>query len=425
MKIARSVSLRFFLGMIAVCAALNIAANAQTESTIYTFSGTSGGRPAAALVFDKAGNLYGTTEANSYNLGTVFEISPVAGGGWNFTTIYNFQDNSTDGESPATNLLIDVAGNLYGATTAGGASSSCFGGCGTVFELSPSTSGVWTKTTLYSFGAVSTDATGPIGNIVMDAAGNIYGATAGGGSYGTGTVYKLSPQSGGGWIESVLHEFGKTPAVGLDPRGGVVLDKNGNLYGTLANGGVYNSICPQGCGTVFELSPNKNLWTIKLLHVFQGTDGAFPEGALTFDTAGNLYSTTWAGGKNSAGVVFKLTPKTGTGWQYSLLHVFDGKANGAQPFAGVLFDSKGNLYGTTAEGGKYIAACQGASGCGLVYQLTPSTSGQWSSKVLHYFTGTDGYYVANPLTLDSTGHLFGAAVLGGSPDQGTVFEIAP
>jgi uncharacterized repeat protein (TIGR03803 family) len=396
---------------------------AQGLNTIHTFSGNPDGQPAAALTIDAAGNLFGASLANSAANDMIFELSP-SSGSWNLSRLYTFEGNA-DGQSPSTNLVMDAAGNFYGATYVGGHGFSCFQGCGTVFKLSPDGSGGWTKTTIYNFGAFPTDGNSPTGNLALDATGNLYGTTQFGGVYGSGTAYVLRPLANGTWKETILHHFGSTTASGGNPQGGVVLDAKGNVYGTLASGGVVNPACPSGCGAVFELSVVSGKWQQTLRHVFSGSDGRAPTGGVAFDKAGNIYGTTQLGGKNSAGVVFGLTPKSGGGWKVHVLHVFDGKSGGLQPFAGVTFDGNGNLYGSTAFGGNFASACTGAPGCGLVYEMTPSTGG-WSFKVLHAFDGADGYMLENPLTLGSTGTLFGTTELGGgSANSGTVFEITP
>ena len=427
MLTAKSLSLRCSLRWFAliVCSMTLVAASfAQSLNTIHTFSGNPDGEAAAALSVDAAGNLFGASLANSVTNDMVFELSPTSGG-WTFSTLYTFQGNA-DGQSPSTSLLMDAAGNFYGATYVGGHGLSCFQGCGTVFKLSPDGSGGWTKTTIYNFGLYPSDGNWPGGNLAMDAAGNIYGTTQFGGVYGSGTAYVLKPRSNGTWKETILHHFGGSVAAGSDPVGGVVLDAQGNVYGTLTHGGLVNATCAEGCGAVFELSQVAGKWKSTLLHVFSGSDGAFPTGAISFDKAGNLYSTTQAGGKNSAGVVFELTPKSGGGWKVHVLHTFDGNSGGLKPFAGVTFDAKGNLYGTTAFGGNFVSACNGASGCGLVYGLRPTSTRGWSFKVLHAFNGADGYMVENPLTLGPVGTLFGTTQLGGgSANSGTVFEITP
>ena len=397
--------------------AANLAAYAQTESTIYVFNGFNGGRPVTGLVSDGNGNLFGTTGADAPNLGVVFELSPTSTG-WSETTLFTFR--TTDGEGPSTNLLIDAAGNIYGATAEGGI--GC--GCGLVFELSPNGSGGWTDKTIYTFGGFVRDGENPAGNIAMDAAGNIYGSTAFGGLYGGGIVYELSPQASG-WRETVLFNFSKTIGTGSLPAG-VVLDAAGNLYGNAETGGIVNSDCPAAsCGTVWELNHAGGVWRLQLLHAFQGTDGSEPIGAVAFDSAGNLYGATYFGGKHQAGTVFQI-PAPLSRSEFHVIHQFNGRDGGLAPQAGVAVDSQGNLYGTTSEGGLLEPACNsGYFGCGLVYELTPS-AGEWTFTVLHDFTGPDGWYPTNPLIIDSAGNIFGTSQLGGAiNNQGTVFEIAP
>lgn len=417
-----SLSPRKLLGTVSCCLMLAATNYAQTFNTIYTFD--QNGQAAQALTLGASGNLFGPSGPTGSSADRVFELSPDASE-WTFTTLYTFQGNA-DGQNTSTNLPMDSAGNFYGATYVGGRGLSCFEACGTVFKLSPDGSGGWTKTTIYNFGLWANDGTNPAGHLAMDMAGNIYGATQFGGVYGAGTAYVLKPQSNGTWKETILHHFGSTTASGGDPEGGVVLDAQGNIYGTLTGGGLVDTACPQGCGAVFELSLVAGKWKQTLLHVFSGSDGRAPTGGVAFDQAGNIYGTTQLGGKNSAGVVFELTPRAGSGWKVHVLHAFDGTSGGLKPFAGVTVDAKGNLYGTTAFGGNFASACTGASGCGVVYGMMPTSTGTWSFKVLHAFDGADGYMVENPLTLGGAGTLFGTTELGGgSANNGTVFEITP
>jgi len=407
---------RFLVLLVVATLAADLAAQAQTESTIYVFNGFNGGRPVTGLVSDGSGNLFGTTGADAPNLGVVFELSPTSTG-WNETTLYTFQ-SALDGEGPTSNLLFDAAGNIYGTTAFGGI--VC--GCGLVFELSPNSSGGWTKKTLYTFGGYIHDGENPAGNIAMDAAGNIYGSTAFGGLYGGGIIYELSPQPSG-WRETVLFNFSQTIGTGGLPTG-VVLDAAGNLYGNASVGGIVSSDCPAAsCGTVWELNHTGGVWRLQVLHAFVGTDGSDPIGAVAFDGAGNLYGATYLGGKHQSGIVFQI-PAPLSRADFHVIHLFNGRDGGLAPQAGVAVDSQGNLYGTTSQGGESEAVCQGA-GCGLVYELTPS-AGQWTFTVLHDFTGPDGWYITNPLILDSAGNIFGTSQLGGARNnQGTVFEITP
>src|ERR1039458_2304305 len=259
------------------------------------------------------------------------------------TVLHSFHNNGTDGFGPYyAGLIFDAAGNLYGTTLYGGSYGGAPGTGGTVFELTPAAGGGWTEKVLYSFGNVAdADGANPFAGLVFDAAGNLYGTTYAGGTYRNGTVFELTPAAGGGWTEKVLHNFNNNGTDGATPLAGLILDAVGNLYGTTQVGGTYNY------GTVFELTPVAGGgWTEKVLHTFNGTDGFEPSAGLIFDAAGNLYGT--------AGVVFELTPVAGGGWTEQVLN------NGAGP-GGLIFDAAGNLYGTTLEGGTY--------GLGTVFEL--------------------------------------------------------
>ena len=213
-----------------------------------------------------------------------------------------------DGELPS-NLIWDAAGNLYGVAFGGGdVYPKCYG-CGTVFELSPQAGGGWKDRTLHKFGAFHDDGRYPSSGLVLDGSGNLYGATGGGGSHacgeaGCGTVFKLTPGSDGRWKETILYNFqgGRNGAVGLGP---LVFDKAGNLYGTTAFGG--DAQCD--CGVVYKLTPGSNgKWKYTRLHAFVASDGYEPGAGLIIDSQGNLYGTTAVGGKYGGGVVFEITP---------------------------------------------------------------------------------------------------------------------
>ncbi len=256
----------------------------------------------------------------------VFELSPGAGGIWTETDLYYFKGYPTDGAASFAALIRDKAGNFYGTTQSGGSSPNCVGGagkpvgCGTVFELS-FVSGKWQETVLYSFEGSSNDGANPMAALLFDRAGNLYGATAHGGvtagcyvNYNKatcGTVFELSPATGGGWTEKVLYEFQNSNGDGGSPIAGLLSDATGNLYGTTSQGGSFNqSFCRSGCGTAFELSPQPGgTWTETVLHSFgNGYDGAYPTANLVFDSVGNLYGTTGAGGNAGVGVLFEITP---------------------------------------------------------------------------------------------------------------------
>jgi len=360
----------FFIGLRAALAIVTVTlfvtsarAQAPWEKVLYSFNGAGGGWPWAGLVFDTRGNLYGTAAGGASNCaaggcGTVFQLSHKVGGGWTYTVLRSL--DAADGFDPYAGVIFDPAGNLYGTTVYGGAY-----GVGTVFELRQQGVRRWTEKLLYSFNGENGDGGNPLAALIFDAAGNLYGTT---GEWGTnfdyyGTVFELSPEAGGGWTETVLYVFNSTD--GSQPSG-LIFDTDGHLYGTTSGGGAY------GYGTVFELSPEAGGgWTEKVLHSFDGTDGAVPLAGLIFDPAGNLYGTTWQGGDltqcdgRGCGTVFELSTNADGSWTETILHSFDPKCHndGVNPGSGVIFDAAGHLYGTTVYGGAY--------GYGTVFEITP------------------------------------------------------
>jgi uncharacterized repeat protein (TIGR03803 family) len=407
---------------------------ASNEKVLHSFnfnsfnsSGRDGSFPLAGLIFDSAGNLYGTTSFGGiYGGGTVFELTPTADGGWTEKVLHNFSNNGSDGFWPTGGLAFDAAGNLYGTTYLGG-SYYCYGGykCGTVFELTRTTGGDWTEKVLHSFNG--TDGSYVQAGLIIDSAGNLYGTTYGGGTYGDGTVFELTPNShvaDRGWTEKVLHNFNNDGTDGVYPYAGLIIDASGNLYGTTSYGGTYDCYDDDGyhCGTVFELTPMAGgVWKEKVLHSFgNGTDAAYPYGGLAFDAAGNLYGTTYGGGTYSDGTVFELTPNSHVadgGWTEEVLHSFGTGTDAAYPHGGLIIDAAGNLYGMTYRGGFY--------GYGTVFELTPRAGGDWTEEVLHSFNnnGTDGVDPYAGLMFDSAGNLYGTTYGGGAYSHGTVFEI--
>jgi uncharacterized repeat protein (TIGR03803 family) len=333
--------------------------------------------------------------------------------------------DGADGTLP-TGLSIDVAGNLWGVTAEGG-TGDCTQekrvGCGTVFELTP-TSGGWEAKRIYSFQGGS-DGANPTGNLTFDTEGNVYGTTIGGG-LGYGTVYELSPQSVG-YQEAVIYAFNDTATHndGIGPSAGLVLDGTGNLYGTTGSGG---NGCSLGCGTVYELSPASGGWTESLLYNFKGSanDGWLPVAPVTLDSHGDLYGTTELGGTWSYGVVFELTPSSGGGWTESVLHSFQGNEDhandGAKPETGLTIDAAGNLYGVTLYGGN--KSCDNPVGCGVVYELSPASGSAWTETIIHAFHGPDGYDPSG-LVMGAAGNLYGVTSYGGAYGFGTAFELTP
>ena len=271
-----------------------------------------------------------------------------------------------------------------------------------MFELTPAGGGTWTEKVLYSFGN-GTDGTDPAAGLIFDAAGNLYGTTQTGGTHSGGMVFELTPAAGGTWTEKVLYNFGGTD--GDQPAAGLVFDAAGNLYGTTYVGGTSDK------GTVFELTPaGGGTWTEKVLYNFNGTSGAIPQAGLIFDAAGNLYSTTFAGGTYNLGTLFELTPAGGGTWTEQVLHSFGNGTDGSGPWAGLIFDAAGNLYGTTRYGGSY--------GGGTVFRLNAQ-----GETLLYSFSGADGKNPIAGLALDAAGNLYGTTYLGGASSQGTAFEI--
>jgi len=399
---------------------------ASNDFIMYSFNGSHGTLPDSGLI-ERSGNFYGTTNSGgAYGVGTVFELSPREGGGWTEKVLYSFKNNGRDGKSPQAALVFDAHGNLYGTTYTGGLYLG-----GTVFELSPEENGSWTETVLHTFGS-GHDGASPCAALIFDTHGNLYGTTFGGGENQGGTVFELSLRDGS-WTETVLYSFQDSddgnPDDGSSPNGGLIFDAAGNLYGTTYTGGAYGI---HQYGTVFELTPKHGGgWTEKVLHSFgSGTDGQNPSASLVFDTHGNLYGTTYAGGAYQDGTVFKLSPRQGGGWTETVLHNFDfvgGLSDGLGPYSNLILDVAGNLYGTTSEGGN--SSCNSRRGCGTVFELSPRDGG-WTETVLHRFgvylgdgQYGDGQFPFGGLILDSHGNLYGTTQHGGAYGGGAVFEI--
>jgi uncharacterized repeat protein (TIGR03803 family) len=393
-----------------------------------------GSEPASGLVSDGAGNFYGTTDGGGLNscgfsapfCGTVFKVARGQDGSWKESVIYKFQGGS-DGAAPSGALVFDAAGNLYGTTVTGG-SDACPEGCGTVFELSPAENGTWTETILYRF-LGSTQPEEPGLGVIFDAKGNLYGAAQGGCiEECNGTIFKLAPNGDGTWTETLLYTF----LGGLD--GGfpntLVVDDAGNLFGTTVSGGTVQSE-----GTVFELSPPKSgsgSWEKTILYSFNdGLDGGLPSSGVVFDHDGNLFGETYDGGSFACpdvgcGVIYELSPDTGS-WKFSVAHTFNGVdgAKGSQPSGGLAIDSKGNMYGTTGTGGD--AACNNGNGCGTIFKLSPKTGGGFTFSMLDEFDGATGADPNGGVIVDAAGNLYGTTFAGGSAKCGcgVVFAVTP
>jgi uncharacterized repeat protein (TIGR03803 family) len=338
-----------------------------TEKVLHSFqdNGVDGLEPVANLIFDASGNLYGTAPAGgAHGVGTVFELTLGAGGMWSETVLHSFAGYPTDGEYPYAGLIFDAAGNLYGTTYEGSV------GAGTVFELMPSAD-TWTESVLYTFGKNGTHDGGlPYAGLIFDGTGNLYSTLSIAGDRGgkaVGLVFQLAP-GGGGWTERMLYgcDIKGCADQGGDARGSVIFDSAGNIYSTTSVGGAYVKHCGGvGCGTVFQLTHKSNgNWTEKVIHSFgNGKDGELPYAGLVSDAAGNLYGTTESGGAYGGGTVFRLTRGSNGTWTEKVLHSFGKGKDGANPYAGLIFDGAGNLYGTTSQGG--------ADNSGTVFEIRP------------------------------------------------------
>ena len=364
-------------------------AQAQTEAVLYSFGGNpDGANPESRLTADSAGNLYGTTNSGGLGSGTVFELSPNGSGGWTETVLYNFcsESNCADGANPTyAYVTFDKQGNLYGTAYAGGAN-----GYGVVYKLTPGQSG-WTETVLYSF-ANSPDGANPVNGLLMDTAGNLYGTTYAGGSGGNGSVFELK-SSGGNWTEKVIYNIKSTYS-------GLAMDANGNIFGT-----TYRS--------VFRLHRTRTgSWSASVIFTFVNSvkNGINPNGTVVLDSAGNVYGTTYAGGADNDGLVYKLSLGTSGKWTEQILHTFDG-IYGGKPLAGLVFDSAGNLFGTTTQGGRFSD--------GVIYEMVAGSTG-YTFRVINAFMGENGNGSYASMIV-AGGYLYGTTYQGGSTGDGTVF----
>jgi len=391
---------RFFLALlVSLLAVATVSAQTQNFHVLHEFNGAAdGANPEGKLLRDAAGSLYGTTFAGGPDgEGTVFKIDSAG----TETVLFSF-DALVSGSNPASGLILDQAGNLYGTADEGP------GGAGVVFKISPDGQ----ETLLFAFqGGLNRNPRVPSGGLLMDKAGNLYGTTIFGGNgncqFGCGVIYRLDPA---GQLR-VLHAF-SGGADGRRPLGALAPDANGNLYGVAQSGG--DLTCAgrfeAGCGTVFRVSRTGKL---TVLHTFHGgSDGAAPPGDLLVDTVGgNLYGATSSGGA-SFGTLFRIS-RNGT---YAILHRFSGGDDGATPNGSLVLDEAGNLFGTAQTGGR--------GGDGTAFALSPA--GQLT--ILHTFEADlDGAFPLGGLIRDETGHLFGVAVSNGLVQQrnGDVFEIRP
>jgi uncharacterized repeat protein (TIGR03803 family) len=460
---------RLVLGSAALAAAAGLAPAQSGETILHSFKGApDGDTPVAGVIFDSEGALYGTTKfggLSTFGPGVVFKLTPPVPPAtkWTKTVLYRFQGGN-DGANPVAGLVFNSNGALFGTTSAGGGSANG----GTVFKLKPPVPPAteWTEKVLYSSGGT---AAGPIftskGPLPGTANGGIrspigadciepiylgfwvgavlvFSSPPGieitanmGGTCGKGGVAKVTPPAKGQiegqiagqaqWTETDLYDFtgdtveGETD--GSSPLAGVIADSKGALFGTTNIGGTSDN------GTVFKLKPPVSpatKWTEKVLYRFQGApDGANPVAGLIRDSEGALYGTTpFGGGPSQSGVVFKLTRPVppATTWTETVLHRFKGAPDGAFPQAGLIFDSKGALYGTTSNGGRLNN--------GAVFKLTPPVppATKWTETVLYSFgEPPDGIIPLAGLIIDNSGALYGTTSGGGTANHGTVFMVTP
>jgi hypothetical protein len=389
-----------------------------------------------------------------------------------YRVLHNFTGGKggENGPSPGT-LLLDGKGNLYGSTPGGGGNGCAGYGCGTIFELTPRRNGPWKQIALYSFpdgkngfpnsslafdtsgnlygtalwdGGISRGSVfqlvrrqgnwtlnvlyhlGSTAGVVLDKAGNLYGSV-GLGKYGNGAISEFIRGSKG-WSLKTLYSFCGRPNCpdGEDPLAPLTWDAAGNLYGTTLNGGNGPPKCLNsglGCGVAFQMTPNSDgTWTYHVLHRFAAfkTDGQFPDGGLVLDASGAAYGVTAYGGVHGNGTVFKLTLSSGGRWKQTVLYDFPTCANGCLPGTTLVFGKAGNLYGVGSGG---LADCQGYD-CGVVFKLSPQAGGKWKYSVVHKFTGKDGGF-PNGVIIDAKGNLYGTTQAFGAYGYGVAYQLKP
>ncbi len=394
----------------------------QTYKVLHSFGGPGDGfSPNGSVIFDAEGNLYGATwdgpvsnACNGNGCGTVFELKPNGDGTWSETLLHEF--HGIDGAFPAEGLVKDSYGNLYGVVGCTTTPPYCGAYDGGIFQLASQSNGSYAFSILQRFAPHGTTGYGP-GWLATVPNNNIYGALEGGGTSGGGVAFVLRQSAGGSWSQVIAQNFG--PYAGPQasaPYGPIAVDANGNVFGSTWYGGS-NQV-----GTVYELSPHGPLhWIQTVLYSF-APPVQEPNG-VTLGPDGSLYGTTQAGGSGH-GTVFRLTPSGNGAWTYTLLYSFQGGTDGAVPFGAVTFDSAGNMYGVTVQGG--YAGCE-YGGCGTIYKLTHSGS-QWIKSTVYSFEGgTQGYDPIDQLTLDAAGNIYGIADFGGAYGQynGLIYEFTP
>ena len=375
-----------FLGLLATTLFTVGLSYGQTYAHVYDFigAGSDGSSPYGAVTFDSSGNMYGTTSEGGVNYaGDVWEITNTG----TYVELYSF-GNGSDGAFPYGNVSFDSNGNMYGTTAEGGANNE-----GIIWKIT--SAGVYSD--IHDFGS-GTDGKFPQAGVTIDSSGNLYGTALSGGVNGFGMVWEIT--STGGYLD--VHDFG-SGTDGRLPRGNVVLDSSGTLYGTASKGGQYAS----SGGNLWKLTSG-GVYTA--LHDFgSGTDGQNPYASVCFDSSGNLYGTTDNGGVNSAGTVWKYS-STGV---YTDVHDFGVGLDGQNPTGSITADSNGNLFGTAGNGG--------ATGNGMVWEM--SSTGTFSD-LYDFQNGTDSQSPSGNVSFDSFGNMYGTATYGGAYGSGTVWELA-
>ena len=402
---------RSTIGPITACVVLclsALAAQAQTFTVLHTFTGLNDGAvPEAGLITDRAGNLYGTASVGGVGCGTVFELKS-SGPSWLFTPLYAFKGGS-DGCQPQARMVIGPNGVLYGTTVSGGGNVCYYGTCGTAFQLGPSpticksASCNLVETVIHRFAPTPALGNPSNGPMVFDQAGNLYGVSEGQGAYYFGGIYELS-RGNDGWTLEALYNFPNGGATS-----GLVADAAGNLYGSDEGAGY---------GGVFQFAHSGAGWRMNQLFSIVDIlgDGYLTQAGVTLDNAGNVYAATLAYGPNGGGTVFELSAGT---WNFSLVYGLSGNFGGPQE--SLTMDAAGNLYGTTTGDGAYNQ--------GNVFKLTPSGGG-WLYTDLYDFTGeSDGGAPVSNVVIDAQGNLYGTASAGGAGGCnhgcGTVWMIKP
>ena len=400
-----------FVGIFAVVFALASAGWASSEKVLWNFTGTNGdgsGPWSNYFISDAKGNLYAATAAGgTYSAGVVFMLSPAG----KETVLYEFKGQANgDGSGPAGRLAFDPKGNIYGTTQGGGTN-----GTGTVYKLSPKRGGGWTEKVIYTFSATGADGISPSAGMTIAPNGTMYSTTPDGGAYGAGTVFSLKKTSKG-WKQTVIQSLNGSSNGGY-PYEGLMMDTAGNLYGAAPTGGA------DGQGLIYRLRHTKQGWVDTVLYSFTNQNG---DGSglywidLISDKSGNIYGATSFGGTNGTGTVWELVySKTKKSYSEKILYEFgtSGSGDGNNPYGGLAMDSKGHLYGTALRGG--------SSGLGAFYKLTKEGK-TWKETVLHSFVGgNDGNSPTGNPYIDAKGRLYGMTQLGGTSSLGVVYRITP